>query len=418
MTGSTEPFADGNIITAAGQNSAHWRLYTEQGINHIRQLMNRAGVYSAGSIGGWGEAYTSAGGRNGSVDTDLDKTTCEFSSNKYIATSEPYIIIEATSLTTGDFAINNCTATLFSAGVWILRCSTGTINVKKSQLIKTLFYGSNGTDARITTTYVTGISALKTNITEFVGLYGWYARSSSGGAGSSTGTTIYTGTFTDTSTNTSVYSWSYCAAPALSSDYTRWELPSATILNTAGPNSSSDEIGTDTFSDVKSNPSTGVQRTSDNDGGDNASTQTIILTKGSLSWALTGSSGGKTANNIDFNVDESVPAFTLDDNISSDLIITHDIPAGTFSDTVSSAIGVPFIEDWETGADIQYKLTGTAGAEDTGWLDAMDTNPEVSNFTAFTAEPDTLIVKLIPKTTSPTTGYPSVRGFYINSWSD
>ena len=74
------------------------------------------------------------------------------------------------------------------------------------------------------------------------------------------------------------------------------------------------------------------------------------------------------------------------------------------------------IEDWEDGANIQYKLTNAT--EDTGWLDAMNTSPEVNSFTAFTSEPTTLIVKLIPKTTSPTAGYPSVKGFYVNAWSD
>jgi len=67
------------------------------------------------------------------------------------------------------------------------------------------------------------------------------------------------------------------------------------------------------------------------------------------------------------------------------------------------------IADWETGANIQYKLTGTAGAEDSGWIDYN----EISSFTAFTAEPDTLIVKLIPKTTSPVVGTPSIRGIAI-----
>jgi len=87
--------------------------------------------------------------------------------------------------------------------------------------------------------------------------------------------------------------------------------------------------------------------------------------------------------------------------------ITHDIPAGTFSSTISKTIGVPFIEDWEDGADIQYKLTNST--EDSGWL---NTN-EVSEFTAFTAEPETMIVKLIPKDSNPTAGFPSVKGFLV-----
>ena len=98
----------------------------------------------------------------------------------------------------------------------------------------------------------------------------------------------------------------------------------------------------------------------------------------------------------------------------TDSEISMTIPTGTYSDTISSAILVPKIEDWEASADIQYKLTGTAGAEDSGWL-SCGVTPAVNTFTAFTAEPDTLIVKLIPKTTSPTAGYPSINGVFVRA---
>ena len=103
--------------------------------------------------------------------------------------------------------------------------------------------------------------------------------------------------------------------------------------------------------------------------------------------------------------------YTIEYGPLTSSIITHNIPSGTFSDTISSSLGTFIAADWEEGADVQYKLTGTAGAEDSGWL---NTN-EVSEFTAFTAEPDTMIVKLIPKTTSPTAGYPSLRGVSLRA---
>ena len=92
--------------------------------------------------------------------------------------------------------------------------------------------------------------------------------------------------------------------------------------------------------------------------------------------------------------------------------VIHAIPTGTFSSTISTAVGVPMIEDWETGDDIQYKLTNAG--EDSGWLSCGNT-PGVSSFTAFTSEPTTLTVNLIPKVSAPTTGYPSVKGFFIRS---
>jgi len=88
--------------------------------------------------------------------------------------------------------------------------------------------------------------------------------------------------------------------------------------------------------------------------------------------------------------------------------ISHTIPASTFSSTISNAFLTFKADNWETGADIQYKLTN-AVPEDTGWLDAN----EIQTFTAFTSQPTTLIVKLIPKSVSPTAGFPSVRGIQL-----
>lgn len=48
--GSNEPFTDDSTITAYGQNKAHWRHYTQQGLNVIRQLMDRAIEFSEGQF--------------------------------------------------------------------------------------------------------------------------------------------------------------------------------------------------------------------------------------------------------------------------------------------------------------------------------------------------------------------------------
>jgi hypothetical protein len=87
--------------------------------------------------------------------------------------------------------------------------------------------------------------------------------------------------------------------------------------------------------------------------------------------------------------------------------LVHTIPSGTFPNTLSSSIGVPKLIDWESGSDIQYKLTNAT--EDTGWL---NTN-KIQSFTAFTSEPTKCIVKLTPKSTSPTSGFPSISGFAL-----
>jgi len=244
--------------------------------------------------------------------------------------------------------------------------------------------------------------------------------------------------------------------------------------------------------------------------------------------------GGRNSSVDTYNTDATFDTNKYKVDGTGEDLITHDIPSGTFSDTVSSVIGVPFLEDWETGADIQYKLQerdynsssstatfytdeNTSNAndvlwnltvnrkiklksitfsasstitsitidgqnatisgqvatfsspiefnnqtksmssvgnfhetitgsttdsgwtidctsspneigilsidfyeydnvkQDIGWLDSMNPSPEISSFTAFTSEPNTLIVKLIPKTTSPTAGYPSIKGFYVGA---
>lgn len=113
--------------------------------------------------------------------------------------------------------------------------------------------------------------------------------------------------------------------------------------------------------------------------------------------------------------------YSLTDNTGSNTTITttftnYDIkmaiPASTFSATVSSARGVPHISEWETGADIQYKLTNAS--EDSGWLTCANT-PQASSFTAFTSQPTFLTVRLIPKSSSPTAGYPGIYGFVVRA---
>ena len=114
-------------------------------------------------------------------------------------------------------------------------------------------------------------------------------------------------------------------------------------------------------------------------------------------------------HNINGGTNETNYLYALEYGLSKESIITHDIPTGTFSATMSSMFATFKPEDWEAGADVQYKLTGTAGAEDTGWLDIN----EISTFTAFEAEPDILVVKMTPKATSPVPGVPSIKGFSL-----
>jgi len=92
--------------------------------------------------------------------------------------------------------------------------------------------------------------------------------------------------------------------------------------------------------------------------------------------------------------------------------VVMNIPSGTFSSTISKSILVPLIYYWEAGADLTYKLTNAG--EDTGWL-PCGTTPMLSEFTAFTSEPTKLTVRLTPKSSSPTTGYPTISGCSVRA---
>jgi len=85
-------------------------------------------------------------------------------------------------------------------------------------------------------------------------------------------------------------------------------------------------------------------------------------------------------------------------------VIEHDIPSGTYPSNVSKLIGKVLYANWESGVSIQHKLKNAT--EDSGWIN----DGELGTFTAFTSEPTQYVVKLIPRSTSPTAGYPSIKG--------
>ncbi len=314
-------FTNGTAADATQVNAAIAEGYTIAGLNLARSLIDRAGVWSAGLIDWWGDAYISAGGREGSVDTGATTAT-------YYTTTNTYVPIET----------------------------------KTSENWNTTI----GADASSSTHNMT--ATLTTN---------GYFSSVRGYCPGTTGTavvTILVGAEVIVTKNVPFTNHIWAASFALE-DYSRILTSSDTVTIR-----SYEVIGGIYYKNNQSYSGTFFSL---------------------ASQAVNGYSGGAADMLIFTEVEEG------------EQTIMHDIPAGTFSDTITTAIGVPLIEDWEDGADIKYKLTGTAGAEDTGWLDAMNSEPEVSTFTAFTAEPDTLIVKLIPKTTSPTAGYPSIKAFTV-----
>lgn len=386
-----------SFSTELNQNQAS--SLKASGRNLIRQLQDRSVTLD---IGEFAEAYIDSTGRLDSV----IGAGAAFNTDKYEAdttTDNPFVIIEATSISSAtDFEINDCQIVEVASGKFQVSCTSGTLAERRAKIYKTLFYGTNGSNPRASATYITGITALKTSISRDVGkqahsaIYSW--STSSFGSGS------YTGTFVNTTTNTDCSTWSY-VYQTQNGDFTGWELPDDTQLNTISTITTSDETGTDTEADETDNPAT-CQLYINSASNSSASriVRSIILCVGDITWATSGSATSRT--NIDFLSDNSIPVMTATTETFQNTVV-HSIPSGTFSSTISSAFMTALVEDWEAGANIQFKLTN--GTDDTGWLDYN----EIQTFTAFASEPDELQVKLVPKSTSPTAGYPSINGVAV-----
>ena len=366
---SMKKFVDDEVLTAAELNSSFGKSLRQTGQVEIAQLQDRA-VTSSADGGQFAEAYIDADGRNNSV--VAADTTAEFDTDKY-KTASPgasYVVIEATSISSrSDFQVNGCDISEIDTGKWLLYYINNAVDgdeVARANVYETLFRGTDGTDARASSTYITGISALKTSVTRDVGLQAHFTKiSTTTPGGSGTKTATYTGTFANTSTNTVCSSWSTLNTTN-STVNSYWENPSSTILNT-GSDGTSNEYGLDKSADEKSNPATCRFRlvtTSASPYG--ASGDAVVICNGDITWAYSEDAAFiETVSNIDFLTDNSIPVFTAaTENNSS--TITHTIPTGTFGSTLSSAFATFKAEDWESGADVQYKLTNAT--EDTGWL--------------------------------------------------
>jgi hypothetical protein len=259
-------------------------------------------------------------------------------------------IIEASAISSAsDFQINDCVIQQISSGKWVL-FSPGAVNSAEARknIYKTLFYGTNGSNQRILSPFITGLTALKTNFANDVGKRAY--RIDSGTSGSPE--TIYRATYTDTTTNLSCLAWARVNDDGGGSS--RFAHPTGTNIATASGSvvegySSVDNPASSEHGYINANNS-----------------QAVIVCNGSISFSKPSGSGSE-GSNIDYKTTHSIPDYTI------------------ANETITN--------------------------EDTGWL-----NPNiVEDFTAFTSEPTELIVKLIPKESSPTAGYPSIRGFSLRA---
>jgi hypothetical protein len=122
-----------------------------------------------------------------------------------------------------------------------------------------------------------------------------------------------------------------------------------------------------------------------------------------------GGSGAASGEIVCYEVKTGLNAFTQLSELYSSGEITHTIPAGTFPSDMSSSFLTYDPAEFEAGADVDYKWRNDAEDVETGWL-APDI---VVNFTSLGFEPDQLIKRLKPKSSSPTAGFPSSRGVCV-----
>jgi len=359
-------FQDANsIIKEVSSPMDSGIAFKVEGINTINQSIDRAITFSNGNDF-YVEAYTDTDGRFGTVDTI--NTNADFDTDKYkaIDLTMPYVIIEATAVSESVFNINNCTAVEFDIGKWVVYCSTGTYDVRHAQIIKTLFYGTNGTNPAVLK--CPDITAMKTSVTDDVGrrchLAYLYGKES---IGYSEPVFRYTGTFENTSDNL-VDSWSYLNGYTDSyNPYVQWEMPSSTNLNYTGQ-PVSDETGIDTSSDQITNPATcelelRPSRTDSNYGVRYA--YAIILTKGAISWVFSNPDGSPSSDysyyTNSYYATYGIPDFTAaTENPST--IITHDIPANRVPSGIGASLLAYKVEDWEEGISVDYRILSTTNS--------------------------------------------------------
>ena len=129
----------------ATQVMSNLNIAYAQNIKNLgRSLQDRSVTLSANG-GEWAEAYIDANGRLNSV-TGVSAT---FDTDKYkvgtTTTETIFIVIEATSLTT-NWGANDCVSTYIGDNKWAIYCTSGTDEVKRAQIHKSLWYGTDGSN--------------------------------------------------------------------------------------------------------------------------------------------------------------------------------------------------------------------------------------------------------------------------------
>ena len=399
--------------------------------NTIRQLQDRAVSFSGDGDDVWAEAYVNSSGRMNSVYSSL--TTYDTGVFESRDPNNVAVLIEADSISSlSDFNINNCSLTKISQNTWLLISSSSSVEVQRSEIYKTLYYGTNGSDYRVSNTYITNLISLKTNVDRDDGKKAFIVEMSASRntlVDSSVSSRVLDITFDDTSNNDAVSVWTNWNASTTDNpdgtiglfDWIRVELPNNNYYINVNPgrnfSGSENFIGTDEQEFEVTNPvnaqlSIRVDSSNSNGRGANLSAKTLLMSSSTFQSNITEQNGSQSSASLtltDIN-SEVVNSSLVYQDFDVENLIFHNLPS-VFENPITKSLGTVLYDDWEEGNNIEYKFVDSSDNE-TDWL---ITNT-FSSFSEIT--PNRVVVKLNPKETSPTTGFPSIKGFGFKAWND
>lgn len=393
-------YVSGNRIKSAEQNANIAEAFTLIGLTTIRGIIAATVPFSAGQIDGWGDAFTSKTGRNTSVDSTT--TAAYFTTSKYIAATYD---LSATLSALYEFENSDYADWSGYDNTLTAQGSGNSFGAGKVGSVALVLNGSGYANNTAPTNIPTGNNPYSFAL--------WVNVNNAPGGG-----VVYQLVTIGNTSGTGSITLDYRDSAGTKQLRVGTNSASMLVATTLTPGTWYHIVGIYNTSGTPLLYLNGVSQTLSGSSSV-ANVATARITIGALY-------DGTLKADVKFDNVRIYPSVLSSGNVttiynsgtgeagvsSNTALVVLNIPASTFVSTVASAIGVPFIQDWETGADIQYKLTN--GSEDSGYLSLANT-PIISTFTAFTSQPTKLTIKLVPKVSSPTFGYPSIKGFWTRS---
>jgi len=207
--------------------------------------------------------------------------------------TEYQLSILADSISEAGLEINDVVVTELATGVYKVNTTNADDEISRALIMKTLFFGTTGSDPRATIAYVNATKIYSRDSRDG-GKRGHYLYVSTGAG--------YVGTFADTSNNNNCSSWSKITLANVVPSGGQWEMPNGEVLHQGVTLGTSDEFGTDTSGDEKTNPTDCEIYL--NYGGESGNIRVVILSAGEISWT-------NSPSHTDFYTDESFPIITF-----------------------------------------------------------------------------------------------------------